>query len=487
MRTLDAMAIDAQGHSGQSLMERAGLKIWQVLRARWPEVRRISVCCGGGNNGGDGWVLARHALEAGVLVQPISVVDPDQLQGDARRAHRAFIQNPSAPPVERFDDNVELNGEVVVDALLGIGLRGAASGAAAACIECMAAASTPVLSVDVPSGLVADTGTAPGPAVHAEVTVSFVGQKRGLFTGEAARHRGHLVFDSLGAEALASQHMLRPDATLLTGDVWRQTRPRLWADTHKGQRGHVDVVGGAPGMAGAPVLAALGALYAGSGRVTVWGSAATVTAALAQTPALMAHDIVSNNRWQTPDWSGDVLAIGPGLGEVADPKVSSMLAAAMAFEGPLVVDADGLNALAGQACPARSGEWVLTPHPGEAARLLGVDTAAVQADRFEAARTLARTHQAVVVLKGWGTLIAHPQGSVWVCPFGTPAMASAGMGDVLTGIIASLWGQGLSALDAARCGVLIHAWAGELAAKGRRSITADQLAQHVAQVMVSAH
>ena len=484
MAKLDALAIDQAPRGGPDLMEQAGLKAWRVLRARWPEVERISVCCGAGNNGGDGWVIARCALEAGVSVQALSAVDPDQLQGDAKRAHQAFAKHPHAEPVELLAPNTALTGEVVVDALLGIGLRGPVTGRVADGIEAVVASALPVLAVDVPSGLVADTGAAPGPCVRAEVTVSFVGQKRGLFTGVAGQYRGRLVFDALGADALAAPGPT-PDAVLLDARRCRRSLPPRLADTHKGQTGHVGVVGGAPGMAGAPVLSALGALFAGSGKVTVWGSGQSVAATLAQTPALMAHDIGMNNQWQVPDFNVDVLAIGPGLGRPDDPGLAALLAAATAFSGPLVVDADGLNALADRADVAREGDWVLTPHPGEAARLLGVDTASVQADRFEAARALAARYRAVVVLKGWGSLIASPNGAVWVCPQGTPAMASAGMGDVLTGVIASLWGQGMNAFDAARCAVFFHACAGELAAAGRRSITADQLAACLPEVMAT--
>ena len=484
LRALDALAIEQGRVEGSNLMEQAGLKAWQVLRARWPEVKRISVCCGGGNNGGDGWVIARHALAAGLSVQAITVVDPDRLESSARQAYEAFAQHPNAEPAVLFDSTTPLTGEVVVDALLGTGLRGPATGLCAICIETIVGSLQPVLSVDVPSGLLADTGAALGPCVRAQVTVGFVGQKRGLFTGEAARFCGRLVFDALGADRLGAGAPA-PDAALFDVAQWDRSALKRPLDAHKGECGHVCVIGGAPGMAGAPVLSALGALHAGAGKVTVLGSADTVTAALAQSPALMARDIFLNDQWQATDLEADVVAIGPGLGPPSGPGVAGLMKAALAFSGPVVVDADGLNALAGQTTPARTSSWVLTPHPGEAARLLGVDTAAVQADRFEAARALARQHRAIVVLKGWGSLIATPEGTVWVCPRGASAMATAGMGDVLTGVIASLLGQGMAAVEAAKCGVLIHALAGEVAALDQRQITADQLTSKLSQVMAS--
>ncbi len=474
VRALDRLAIEVHGIPGQALMERAGRAAFAALRVRWPEARAITVCCGAGNNGGDGYVMARLATEAGLSVQLIALKDPEALTGDAARAARRWIE--AGGQVESL--GAALRGEVIVDALFGTGLDRPAAGDWARMIEQIADCGRPVLAVDVPSGLSADTGMPLGPCVRAQLTMSFIGNKRGLWTGEAGHWCGERLLDLLDTPAEIHQ-ALSFDAELLTAD-WLQNRiPPRRQDAHKGVLGHVVVVGGDMGMAGAAILAAQAALRAGSGRVSLATRAEHAGLALSVQPELMAHGVETLPELEVLLERADVLALGPGLGQSAWSK--ALWRRALAADRPLVVDADALNLLAGGEAHGRN--WVLTPHPGEAARLLGRTVASVQADRFAAARALAERFDAVVVLKGHGSLIAAPAGELAVCAAGNPAMATAGMGDALSGIIASLIGQGQALFTAARLGVLLHALAGDRAARGRRQILASDLIAALAEVL----
>ncbi len=461
-----------------ALMQAAGQRVFQAIRARWPEQRSMTVCCGPGNNGGDGWVVARLALEAGWRVQALVTRSPADLTGAAKQAYQDYLKQPSAQQAMLWADQV-IEGEVVVDALLGTGLSAAVTGQMASLIEGIHQSARPIVSVDLPSGLLADTGQALGAVVQADLTVTFIGLKRGLFTGRAGRYVGLLVFADLNLpEAVyASQP---PDAELLSIHSCQRALPKRVPDQHKGHSGRVLVVGGDHGMLGAPILAGLAALQAGAGWVELMGRQALINGALAASPALMAHCDEDLEALSKRIQAADVVALGPGLGVSAwsRPRYETALSEAKC----LVLDADGLNALA--EAPIVRSNWILTPHPGEAARLLDTDVESIEKDRFHAVRCLADKYQAVVVLKGWGTLIAEPSGRVSLCDRGTPAMASAGMGDALTGVVASLWGQGMAAIEAARYGVLIHALAGERAAHGKRQITAPQLIDHISEVMM---
>lgn len=466
VRALDRLAIDNHGLPGYVLMNRAGDAAFQTLRARWPEARAITVCCGGGNNAGDGYVIARLADEAGLGVQLIALRDPDQLEGDAARAARDWLQ--SGGGVEALDER--LRGDVIVDALLGTGLDRPAEGDYARLIEHINDAGQPVIAIDVPSGLNADTGMPLGPCVRADATVTFIGNKRGLWTGQAGRWCGDRSFDDLQTPANIHDQV-SADAELLSISVLEACLPARDPDTHKGDLGRVLVIGGTHGMAGAAILAGQAALRSGSGLVSLATRADHAAAAIAIQPELMAHGVEDLPALDALIERADVLALGPGLGQSEWSK--AVWLRAMQSGKTMVVDADGLNLLALQ--DLRAKNWVLTPHPGEAARLLSCSVADIQRDRFAAARALAERYRATVVLKGHGSLVATESGQVAVCPFGNPAMATAGMGDALTGIIASLLGQGLEGFDAARCGVLAHALAGDLAARGRRQILASDL------------
>ncbi|MFW5926690.1 MAG: NAD(P)H-hydrate dehydratase [Wenzhouxiangella sp.] len=466
VRALDRRAIDGLGIDGYELMNRAGRRAFEVLKARWPEAAAITVCCGGGNNGGDGYVVARLALEAGLGVQLMALKPPEELGGDAARAARDFLG--AGGRVEAVDER--LRGDVIVDALLGTGLDRPVRDDYARVIDHVNDTARPVLAVDVPSGLNADNGMPMGTCVRADTTVTFIGAKRGLHTGQAGRWCGRLVFDDLDTPA-EIHDSIEADAQLLDAGRLSRALPPRPADTHKGMLGTVLVAGGDLGMAGAPVLAASAALRAGSGLVSVATRAAHAALAPSVQPEIMSHGVEELDALNGLVDRADVIALGPGLGR--GEWSSAIWRRLTGGDRPLVVDADGLNLLAD--APMTREDWILTPHPGEAARLLGTDVTEVQGDRFAAVRALAERFHAVVVLKGHGSLIADTEGRTAVCPFGNAAMASAGMGDALTGIVASLRGQGLDAFEAACCGVLAHALAGDRAARGRRQILATDL------------
>ncbi len=474
VRELDRLAIEVHGVSGYELMNRAAAAAFRACRERWPHLQHVTVCCGGGNNGGDGYVLARLARMAGLEVQLIALRRPDELGGDAARAARDWLAGGGR--VDAADAAIE--GEVIVDALLGTGLKAAPAAEWAELIGRINRSGRPIMAMDVPSGLDADTGMAKGAAVRADLTVSFVGNKRGLYTGQGGRWCGQRLFADLELP-LDVHAAVAADAHLLHATDLRGLLPPRAMDVHKGDLGHVLVVGGNHGMAGAALLAAMAALRSGAGLVSLATRAEHAALVLAAQPELMAHGAETLELLDARIERADVIALGPGLGQ--DEWSQALYRRVLASDVPRVLDADALNWLAvgGQS----AGYAVLTPHPGEAARLLGISVAEVQADRFAAARELARRYEAVVVLKGHGTLIADFAGRLAVCPYGNPAMASAGMGDALTGIIASLVGQGLSCFDAACGGVVAHALAGDAAAVGRRQILATDLINRLAGVL----
>lgn len=465
MRAIDRAALAALDISGIELMRRAASAALGSLRRHWPQVRRICVYCGPGNNGGDGFLLALLAREAGLQVEVVALTAASR--GDAAAARAAWLEG--AGQVLAWDAHADLPvAELHVDALYGIGLDRAPEAAAAELIERINADGAPILALDVPSGLRADSGDCPGAAIRADLTITFIAHKRGLHSGHAAACVGVLELATLGVSAGAFAHV-PCDARLLVAEAL-PPRDRC---AHKGSCGHVLVLGGGQGMAGAVHLAGASALRTGAGLVSVATRAEHVSALNAARPELMAHGVDGPQALHPLLERADVLVLGPGLGQSA--WAHALWLTAMECGKPRVLDADGLNLLAKE--PRRFAvPTVLTPHPGEAARLLGVSTAEVERDRFAAARELAGRYAAVVVLKGAGSLVADPDGRLDVCPWGNPGMASGGMGDLLGGIIAALLAQGCSPGQAARMGVGLHARAGDAAARaGERGLLASDL------------
>ncbi len=471
VRAIDRHGIDVQGIAGYGLMTRAADAALTALRARFPGARRLRVWCGAGNNAGDGYVLARLARAAGLSVDTVALVPPDRLRGDAARAWQdwqAVGGQALAAAASRLPD-------VEVDAMLGTGLDRALGEPFVPAVTALNTGAVPVVALDIPTGLHADTGAALEVAVRCAMTVSFVALKQGLFTGAGPAHVGALVFDALGVDAAASgipASMYRLEALASA----RNLPPRR-RDSHKGDHGRVLVVGGGRGMPGAARLAAEAALRAGAGLVTVATLPAHVSAVVAARPELICEGIEDTteglSRLDVLLDRADVLALGPGLGR--DAWARALWARAQAFEGPVVLDADALNLLA-EAPEALPGNRVLTPHPGEAARLLGVGTGDIQADRPAALAALCERYRAIVVLKGAGSLIGRAGETPYVCERGNPGMASAGMGDVLTGAIAGLTAQLGCAWQATLAGVQAHAQAGDRAAcAGERGLLAGDL------------
>lgn len=467
-RAIDRRAIEGLGIPAFELMSRAGAAAWRLLRERWPHVRRIGVVCGPGNNGGDGYVLARLAHEAGYHVALIALAEARSAEARQAAAEwqaaggRTQVFEAALPKVDLW-----------VDALFGIGLTRAPEGTARELIDALNAAAVPVLALDTPSGVDADSGHVPGAAVRATATLSFIAAKRGLHTGAALDHVGEVVLDPLALPPAAFEGT-PPAARLLRPAALRRWLPRRARNSHKGHYGHVLCVGGDLGMGGAARLCAEAALRAGAGLVSVATRAEHVAAILAGRPEAMARGIEDASDFEPMLARADVLALGPGLGR--GDWGWSLWTSALRSGKPAVLDADALNLLAGQTLALPAG-CVLTPHPGEAARLLDTDGAEVQRDRFRAAEALAAQYDAVVVLKGAGTVVAAPDELPRVIAAGNPGMASGGMGDVLTGAIAALLAQGLPPFDAACAGALLHAAAGDAAAHegGERGLLPSDL------------
>ncbi len=472
VRALDTHAIEVLGIPGYTLMKRAGEAALRNLRSRYPLAHRIVVSCGGGNNGGDGYVLARFAQAAGLAVRVLTVSDPETLRGDAAQAYRDF--RTSGGRTQPFAPALLAEGEVVVDALLGTGLKGSVRADYAEAIRAVNASGRPVFALDVPSGLDSDAGVPLGEAVRADCTVTFVGLKTGLLVGDGPEYTGTVFFDDLEIEPPED---LAPRLTRIIESEIRAALPRRARASHKGDFGRVLIVGSGSGMPGATRLAGEACLRAGAGLTTVAVAPENVAAIAAGRPELICLGLTGEAVLNEAVARADLIAIGPGLGRSAWAKAA--LAAVLKADKPLVVDADALNLLAEEGARARD-DWILTPHPGEAARLLGVSIQEIQHDRLAALDALIERYHGTIVLKGAGTLVGASGRTPGVCERGNPGMASAGTGDVLTGAIAGILAQCRDPWAAARVGVLVHAMAGDAAARvGERGVLASDLAREL--------
>jgi NAD(P)H-hydrate epimerase len=469
VRATDRAAIEGVGIAGYTLMTRAARAALVFALDRYPRARRWLFLCGGGNNAGDGFVMARLAAERGIDVRVVTLLDPAGLGGDAAMAFADFCA--AGLDCDRWSGTIDASAELVVDAMLGSGLMRDVEGAFREAVDAANAHRAPVLALDIPTGLHGDSGRVMGAAVRADSTITFVGLKAGLVLGEGRAHCGRLMLADLGIPEdcrAGLEGVLRR----LPEDAIRRALPPRPQDAHKGTFGHVLVVGGGPGMPGAVRLAGEAALRAGAGLVSVATHPSHHTQVLAGRPELMVHAVRSPDDMAGLLERATVIAVGPGLGQGDWSR--AMLDAAVAANRPLVIDADALNMLAGQGLGRPDS--VLTPHPGEAARLLGETTRNIQSDRLSALRRLSEEYGATIVLKGAGSLVSSAEGLPWVCSEGNPGMASAGMGDALSGIIAALGAQGFDAEEAAVLGVLLHARAGDAAAaSGERGMLASDL------------
>lgn len=453
-RELDRIAMTQFDLGDGVLMARAGDAAFRCLRSRWPGAHRLVVVAGPGNNGGDGYVVARLAKEAGLDSLVAYVGDPERQQGDALAAREQA--GATGVAIRPFGKELLTNADLVVDALFGTGLARAAEGVWREAIEAMNACAAPVQALDIPSGLHVDSGSLPGVAVRAEQTVCFIALKAGMFTADGPDCCGEILFDDLEVPGEVFRAMT-PHATRITAGTVTGLLPPRPRNTHKGDAGRVLVIGGGPGMAGAVQLAGVAAYRAGAGLVTVATTPGHASGLPVAHPELIVHAAADRAALRALAAPVDAVAIGPGLGQ--SPWAQELLAAVLELRLPTVVDADALNLLARE--PWQADFWILTPHPAEAARMLRCTTADVQADRYQATQALVEAYGGVVVLKGAGTVVAR-HGQLAVCDAGHPVLATAGTGDVLTGVIAGLLGQGLEPWDAARMGVFIHARGGEL-------------------------
>lgn len=469
IRKLDHIAIKDYGIPGETLMERAGAAAYDLLRHRWPQAKRICVLCGVGNNGGDGFVVARLAHEGGLEVNVFQTGKRNILKGAALNAAQAMGETGlEALP---FTSQALDSCEVIVDALLGTGLDREVEGEWRMAIEAINRANSAVLAVDIPSGLHADSGRVLGDAVRADMTITFIGMKQGMLTGYGPDYCGEILFNDLQVPADVYEQQ-SPSAVRIVYDHEKyhlKPRPRA---AHKGLFGHLLVIGGDHGMAGAVRMAGEAALRSGAGLVSIATRAPHAAAISAVRPELMAHGIEAGTDLRAVVDRATVIAAGPGLGRST--WAQSMLDTVIEARKPAVLDADALNLLAEN--PIKRDNWILTPHPGEAARLLKTSTAAVQSDRFAAVRSIQHEYGGVCVLKGAGSLIDDGNDPLSLCSAGNPGMASGGMGDVLTGVIAGLLAQGMKPVNAVQLAVCVHAEAGDrVATVGERGILATDL------------
>jgi hydroxyethylthiazole kinase-like uncharacterized protein yjeF len=474
VRDLDACAINRYLIPGSILMERAGAFALQQLRRCWPAAGRLLVVCGVGNNAGDGYVLARLALQQGLQVNLLQLGDAGKLAGAAELMAGEYRQaGGRVQPYAQRSGDLLAQADVVVDAMLGTGLQRTLEGDWARVLGEMNDAVAARMALDIPSGLNADTGRVMGTCFEADVTVTFIGLKKGMFTGLARDYCGRILFSDLGVPA-ALYNGPAPQAHLIDWPTLKDRLPRCRNSAHKGQRGHVLVVGGAPGFSGAARLAAEGALRAGAGLVSLATHPQHAPFLNLDRPELMVHGVGELDVLIDLISQADVLVVGPGLGR--DHWSRDLLGLCLAAAKPVVVDADGLNLLADGGFPLPEGDWVLTPHPGEAARLLGLSVEEIEQDRYAALDLLRGRYHASVVLKGAGSLIADASGPVAVCAQGNAGLATAGSGDVLAGVLGALLVDAPTAGEAARRAVCLHAAAGDAAARqGARGMLASDL------------
>jgi NAD(P)H-hydrate epimerase len=481
MRQMDRRTIEEFGIPGLLLMENAGLQVVHHAQRRFGSWRgkRVLVLCGGGNNGGDGMVVARHLAQRGAEVQVVLAADPEKVSGDALTNLR-IVQKLGIPlqVLRSADDLPPLwakGWHLVVDALLGIGVTGEVRGLIGEAIRFFAECPVPVVAVDVPSGIDADTGAVCGSAIRATLTVTFGAMKSGLALYPGAEYAGEVVVADIGIPRMVVEQADIPRRLITREQVheWLPPRP---PDAHKGRFGHVLVVGGSVGLAGAPMMAAEAALRVGAGLCSVAVPQSIYAAAAGTLREAMVHPLPhlpegclsaqSIDAMEPLLERASVLAIGPGWSTLP-PAREALRKLLSIVQVPCVIDADALNCLALEPdlLPAEHPPLVLTPHPGEMARLMHTDTATVQANRLESALQASRRFGAVVALKGARTVVATPEGRIWVNPTGNAGMATGGSGDVLTGVIAGLLAQGLDAEHSAASGVYLHGLAGDLAAQ----------------------
>ncbi len=470
VRQIDQVVINERGIPGLVLMRRAAEATVEIALAHWPSVYNVTVYCGSGNNAGDGYIVAGLLANRGISVKVVAVGDTEKLGSDAGAA-LAFCRESD---VQIAHDHTIGDEELIVDALLGTGLKGPVRESYKKAIENINESGKPVLSVDIPSGLSADTGEVLGSAVRASETVTFIARKQGLYTGKGPVLAGKIEYADLDVP-LDVIH--RTDTQLLDIERCVSQIPTRDQDAHKNTFGHVLVIGGDLGMGGAVIMAAEAALRTGAGLVSIATRQENTTAALSRRPEVMVKGVSESKDLAPMLARASHVVLGPGLG--SSDWSRWLFKEVMSVDKQGVMDADALNILAEH--PQTCKGWVLTPHPGEAARLLGNDKSV---DRFSNLDAIQKKFASVVLLKGAGTLVTDGRNKS-LCPYGNPGMATAGMGDVLSGVIGGLLAQGMNPLSAAETGVVLHAHAADqLAAKlGHRGLIATDIIPAVRELV----
>ncbi|MCY4383206.1 MAG: NAD(P)H-hydrate dehydratase [Nitrospinae bacterium] len=495
MSNIDNRAIQEYGIPSTCLMEAAGLKSAQKIWEKYGRAAlRVLIVCGKGNNGGDGFVVARHLLNAGADVDIATLFPLREVTGDPGVFLKS-LDRMRIPILEVAEDNTSLleemgkNADLVVDAILGTGFRPPARGLAEEAVRILSAIDIPIVAIDMPSGLDSTTGRAELPYINAKTTLALGALKRGHLLMPAAEHVGEVISLDIGIpheclkEEDISLHVTEPS------DV-AENLPERRPDAHKGDAGHLLLVAGAPGMSGAALMTAMSALRTGAGRVTLAVPESISPLVESKYPEIMTLSLPATESGSIDASAFDflversedmnALVIGPGL--QTNPRTIELVHLLIQhIDAPVVLDADGLNALAQDLTilDGRLAQLILTPHPGEMARLLGLSTQEVQEDRITHANSFASHHHLDIALKGWGTIVATSDGEIWYNPTGNSNMATAGSGDVLAGVIGALLAQGLSRKWSLICGVYLHGMSGELASSevGGLGITATDILQ----------
>ena len=469
IRLVEQKAVGSMGLAEEELMMRAGTAAFNTLKAKYPQVKTIAVFCGGGNNAGDGYVLAQLACEHGLSVVVYQYKAVDDLPPAA--CHAALRAIAAGVPCQCLDDVIDTDVELVVDALVGIGLQAQVRDPIAHAINLINDSGLPVFALDVPSGLDADTGRILGVCINAAVTATFIAPKIGMYTLDGPDQCGEIVCHDLQLGTVIAAFppaAYQLDQKLLHAFILPRKK-----NVHKGMHGHVLIIGGGLGMPGAVCLAALAALRVGAGMVSIATRPEHAAQVVPLVPEAMIYSIVTVNDLLPLLAKATICVIGPGLGE--DKWAQALFDAAIAAQLPLVIDASALRMIAKN--PQHDDNWVLTPHPGEAADLLACSSHDIQANRLRAAKRMQQQYGGTVVLKGVGTVINTGEGHAYICTAGNPGMASAGMGDVLSGVIGGLLAQGVPLAAAAQLGVWLHARAGDdaVAVRGTRGLLARDL------------
>ncbi len=472
VREMERYVIEQKDIAGIELMRNAGLAVFELIRQHYFS-KPVTVICGAGNNAGDGYVVAELALQAKVQLQVFYVTDPAQLSGDALLGYQRFVE--SGGVAQPFSTDCCLSDSIIVDALLGTGLNREITGAYASAIQMINDSICKVVAIDIPSGLHADTGNVMGVAVKANHTVSFIGLKQGLYTGFAVDHCGQIHFSALNVSADVYQQVVCEVKHITHCQVAKRQR-----SAHKGHFGHVLLVGGDHGYAGAIRLAAEAALRSGAGLVTVATRVNHLELIYNGRPEIMCHAVTEAEQLSALISKASVVVVGPGLGQGEWGK--AMLQQVLVSDKSLVMDADALNLLAEQHVCREN--WVLTPHPGECARLLNQSTLDIAQDRFASVQSLQHQYGGVAVLKGAGSLICNGQ-EIAISTTGNPGMATGGMGDVLAGLMGGLVAQKLSLYNAALTAVFFHGKAADMSAQneGERGLLASDLMPYIRQLV----